>query len=332
VSLQEVPPRIHWECPECREAGVIDGWKWSDDELSAISDAGSIGSEVRAVISRTGYQLLLDELITDRECERMLYRARPHPDGVELSGLEDEFDVLTDAVAFEVNHASNRTKRLRWNEIYDHLDPPGQDWIESFVDVVADELSHFELVVGRAPVADLIRERISMVVSQLGISEQSARQYMTEDALRELARGAALELADEQPGADLFGQPRTISVAIPTIGRTLAALAEAAHVRVANQDTIGAHGFLEMISLLGQRLSEHSNTASDAVSLPQAALTRSARLLEATADMIDQGAVTSYDLMPDTKIQLASMFAEDAVTLRGLVDEQGTATGPSTIN
>jgi len=310
---------------------VIDGWKWSDDDLSAISDTGSIGSPIRAVISRTGYQLLLDELITDRECERMLYRARPHPDGVELSGPEDEFEVLTCAVALEVNHASTRTRRLRWTEIYDHLDHSGQSWIGSFVDVVTDELNHFELVVGRAPVADLIRERIAMVVSQLGMSEQSARQYMTEEALRELARGAAVELSDEQPGADLFGQPRTISVGIPTIGRIVAALAEVAHVRVDNQDIVGAYGALEMVSLFGQIVSERPDTASDPVSLPQAALTRSARLLEATAELIGQGALTAYELGSDAMAQLASTFAEDAGILRVLVGEQGTSTGPSTM-
>ena len=335
MGREEDPPRIHWECPECpecREAGVIDGWRGSDDDLSAISSTGSKGSPVRAVISRTGYQLLLDELIADRECERMLYRARPHPDGVELSGSDEEFEVLTRAVAVEVNRAPTRTKRLRWSEIYDRLDPSGQGWIEAFVDVVVEELDHFDLVIGRAPVADLIRERIAIVVSQMGISEQSARQYMTEDALRELARHAAVELADEQPGANLFGQPRNIRVGIPTVGRTLAALAEAAHVRVDIRDTVGVHGALEMVSLFGQIVNERSDTACAAVSLPQAALTRSARLLEATAEMICQEAVTSYDLVPDAMAQLASMFVEDAAILRVLVAEQGTFTGPSNLS
>ena len=59
MGREEDPPRIHWECPECREAGVIDGWRGSDDDLSAISSTGSKGSPVRAVISRTEYQLLL---------------------------------------------------------------------------------------------------------------------------------------------------------------------------------------------------------------------------------------------------------------------------------
>ena len=224
----------------------------------------------------------------------MLYRAQPHPDGVEVSGSEEEFVVLTDAVAFEANHASKRSKRLRWDEIYDQLEPQTEDWIGSLVDVFTDELGYFELEVGRTPVGELIREKIQRLSVKLGIFEQSARRYMTEEVLRDLARNAAVELADERPGADLFAQPRNISVGIGTIGRALAALSEAAHVRVANQDTVGAHGLLEMISLLGQILSERSATGSDdAVRLPQAALTRCARLLEATAEMMAQGAATS---------------------------------------
>ena len=163
-------------------------------------------------------------------------------------------------------------------------------------------------------------------------SSSDERQYMTEDALRELARHAAVELGDEQAGANLLGQPRNIRVGIPTIGRTLAALAEAAHVKVGIQDTVGVHGALEMVSLFGQIVSERSDTASAAVSLPQAALTRSARLLEATAEMIGQEAVSSYDLVPDAMAQLASMFVEDAAILRVLVAERGTSTGPSNMS
>lgn len=213
---------------------MIDGWTGSDVDLSTVSDIGSIGSEVRKVISRAGYQLLLDELIIDQDCERILYRARPHPDGVELSGPEDDFDVLMDAVSSEANHAIKRLQRHRWNELYDQLDPQTEDSIEALVDVFADELSLFELVVGRAPVGELIRERIAAVAAQLGVSERTARRYTTDEVLRDLARDAAVELADERPGADLFAQPRNIGVGIGTIGRTLAALSEAAHVRVAN--------------------------------------------------------------------------------------------------
>jgi hypothetical protein len=144
---------------------------------------------------------------------------------------------------------------------------------------------------------------------------------------QELGPRVDQRFADEQPGADLFGQPRNISVGISTVGRTLAALAEAAHVRVDNQDTVGAHGVLEMVSLFGLIMSERSDTASDEVSLPQAALIRSARLLEATAEMIGKGAVTTFELASDAMSQLARMFVEDAAILRALVGEQGTSSG-----
>jgi hypothetical protein len=50
-------------------------------------------------------------------------------------------------------------------------------------------------------------------------------------------------------------------------------------------------------------------------------------LLEATAEMMAQGAATSYDLAPTALKQLASTFGEDSAILRMLVDEPGT--GPS---
>jgi len=85
-----------------------------------------------------------------------------------------------------------------------------------------------------------------------------------------------VQLADEQPGASLHGQPRIIPVTLQTIGRTTAALAEAAHVRVLNSDVVGAHGALEVISLLGLFLHELPTIPTGPIDLPQAALTRGA--------------------------------------------------------
>ena len=54
-----------------------------------------------------------------------------------------------------------------------------------------------------------------------------------------------------------------------------------------------------MISLLGQILSQRPATDSeDEVRLPQAAVTRCARLLEATAEMMAEGVATAYDSTP----------------------------------
>jgi hypothetical protein len=201
--------------------------------------------------------------------------------------------------------------------------------MERSTDVVLDELSSFHLVVARPQLAELVRQRLAAVATGLGISEQSARRYVDDESLRGLARQAALELAVEQPGADLHGQPRTIPVPLGTLGRTIAALAEAGHVRVVNADAVGANGALDLVSLLGQILHERPDPAIGPVLLPQAALARAARLMEATAEMLRQGAFVAANLPVDSAATLASALVRDASTLRALVSEHGTSPGPS---
>jgi hypothetical protein len=178
-------------------------------------------------------------------------------------------------------------------------------------------------------VAELVRQRLAAVATGLRISEQSARRYVDEESLRDLARQAALELAVEQPGADLHAQPRTIPVPLGTLGRTIAALAEAGHVRVTNADAVGASGALDLISLVGQVLHEQPEPAIGPVLLPQAALARAARLLEASAEMLRQGAAVTPDLPAGRAPSLAAALARDATALRALVSEHGTSPGPS---
>ena len=47
-------------------------------------------------------------------------------------------------------------------------------------------------------------------------------------------------------------------------------------------------------------------------------------MLEATAEMMAEGAAIAYELTPTALTQLASTFAEDSAILRRLADEQGT--------
>jgi hypothetical protein len=59
-------------------------------------------------------------------------------------------------------------------------------------------------------------------------------------------------------------------------------------------------------------------------------LTRSARLLEATAQMVREGFVVSPDIPVDDVPALAEAFARDAGMLRALVSE--SAAGPPPAN
>jgi hypothetical protein len=164
------------------------------------------------------------------------------------------------------------------------------------------------------------------------IGQQSARRYITDDVIRELARELALAIAEEQPGADVLEGPRTVPVVLSTIGRTIAALAEAAHVRAQNKDYVGVQGALQVISVLGQIVSERDTTRSAHVLLPQAALTRGARMLETTARMVEAGGQVPPDMSADTRAGIASAFARDAATLRILVADHGTMSGPTALS
>lgn len=329
VGLQDQPPRINWECPACGEAGSIEGWQGLPPDLSGVARPDEDDELTSVVLPEKTYQLLLDELYMDRQCERLLYSARLGPDGVELSGPEEDFEELVGVVAFEANHAPTKKLQRRWDDVCEHLEPRRRTWMERSTDVVLDELSSFHLVVARPQLAELVRQRLAAVATGLGISEQSARRYVDDESLRGLARQAALELAVEQPGADLHGQPRTIPVPLGTLGRTIAALAEAGHVRVVNADAVGANGALDLVSLLGQILHERPDPAIGPVLLPQAALARAARLMEATAEMLRQGAFVAANLPVDSAATLASALVRDASTLRALVSEHGTSPGPS---
>jgi len=198
---------------------------------------------------------------------------------------------------------------------------PRRSWIEDSTDVVVDELGRFDLVASRTHVSELIRGRVTAVATGLNIKEQSARRYLHEEALRDLAREVAVKLADEQPGANLHQLPRTIPMSPQGFGICIAALAEVGHFRELNADAVGVHGALQLISLFAQVLYEHPEASDESFLLPRAALTRTARLLDAAAQMIRDGAVVSADLGSDAGPALADAFTRDASTLRSLLGE-----------
>jgi hypothetical protein len=140
---------------------------------------------------------------------------------------------------------------------------PRRSWIEDSTDVVVDELGRFDLVASRTHVSELIRGRVTAVATGLNIKEQSARRYLHEEALRDLAREVAVKLADEQPGANLHQLPRTIPMSPQGFGICIAALAEVGHFRELNADAVGVHGALQLISLFAQVLYEHPEASDE---------------------------------------------------------------------
>ncbi len=205
-----------------------------------------------------------------------------------------------------------------------------RSWIDRGTDIYLDELEKFGLHVPRPAVSQSLRKQVGLVAKALRVTEQSARPYFTEEALRDLARKAAVDLADEQPGADLWNAPRNIPTPARTLGRSVAALAEASRVRLANDDSAGPDDALALISLLGNFLSKQPSSDGDVILLPQAVLTRSARFLEATAEIARASGVVTSDLPVISAAELADAFEHDANMLRRLVNEHGFRSGPVT--
>lgn len=92
---------------------------------------------------------------------------------------------------------------------------------------------------------------------------------------------------------------------------------------------VGAHGPLQILSLLSQILYDLPGPPMDAVLVPQAALVRGGRLLDATAELLRQGGAVSTELPDGSAGGLATAFARDAAVLRALWEQHGTPAGPA---
>ncbi|MFL6127708.1 MAG: hypothetical protein ACJ73E_01410 [Mycobacteriales bacterium] len=129
-------------------------------------------------------------------------------------------------------------------------------WLDSQVAILLEELSSLGLTLPAAQAEELVRNAVSDVSTRLGISEQSARKYVRPEDVREMAASMAVAIADERPGTSVVSEPRTLPVGYTALGRTIAALVEAAILRVLADDKEGAVQVMQLISALSLILRE----------------------------------------------------------------------------
>jgi hypothetical protein len=164
-----------------------------------------------------------------------------------------------------------------------------QTWIDRHVDIMVEELAGLGLTARREPMADLLRDRIRSIAAQLGVSEQTSRGYLTTDLVRQLAKGMAVQLADEHPGADLHELPRTVPLDRIGLGRLLRGLATSARILAAGDEHDRGDECLGLLFDVGIFVPDTPTEKPAAVLLPPAALTRAARLLNIAADELLAG-------------------------------------------
>jgi hypothetical protein len=216
----------------------------------------------------------------------------------------------------------------RHQTAYGLLMSPRRYWLDDRAAELMDELDQLGLILSRDQARRLVKERVQAVANGMRITEQSARRYVDGESVRDLARLLAMEFAEEQPGVDVLAAPRIIPMPPQMLGQVVAALAEAGQLRLAGNDADGASGLLQVISMLGQVLNDWDSSGRSML-LPQAALTRGARLLRNMSDLLREQPELAFELPDDDVERLADAMARDAATLRDLVATYGGASGPT---
>lgn len=201
-------------------------------------------------------------------------------------------------------------------------------WLDGRVDVLLAALGEYGMDVSRVSAAELIRQRVEWVAAHLRITPATARRYLTDDAVRDLARTMAVTVAEEAPGADALASPRTAAVPVPVLGRCIAGFSEAIVLRLAERDDLDhvrttTAQLAQALSALGQVIADQHATSDIAAGIagpvvlaPPALLNRAARYLEAAAAMVRDEGVLPDEFNPAHATQLADTFDPDAVAMR----------------
>jgi hypothetical protein len=137
--------------------------------------------------------------------------------------------------------------------------PGRRTWLDGRVEALLAALADYGMDASQVSAAELIQERVDWVATHMRISPAAARRYLTDDAVRDLARTMVVSVADEAPGADVLASPRTAAVPVAVLGRTVAALSEAIVLRLAERDDLNhvrttTSQLVQTLSALGQSL------------------------------------------------------------------------------
>ena len=112
---------------------------------------------------------------------------------------------------------------------------PRRTWLDSKIDVFLEDLAASGMHLDRQRAGELITGQVRAVAALLRVTGATARTYLGDEVIKDMARRMLFEVAGERPGADLMEAPRTVPLSLALVGITVAALAEAMQVRAANE-------------------------------------------------------------------------------------------------
>jgi hypothetical protein len=196
---------------------------------------------------------------------------------------------------------------------------PRRTWLDSRIDVFLDELAASGMRLGRQRAGELITAQVRAVATLMRVTEATARTYLGDETIKDMARRMLFEVAGERPGADLLGAPRTVPLPLALVGITVAALAEAMQVRAANEppEHLG-----DVITTCAQTLSGFGQITVGAapgqagdpagILFPPALLRRAARYISGAADLAASGGKLPDGVPETARSQLAATLRRDA--------------------
>ena len=112
---------------------------------------------------------------------------------------------------------------------------PRRAWLDDKIGVFLEELAASGMHLDRQRAGELITGQVRAVAALLRVTGATARGYLGDGIVKDMARRMLFEVAGERPGADLMEAPRTVPLPLALVGIAVAALAEAMQVRAANE-------------------------------------------------------------------------------------------------
>jgi len=196
---------------------------------------------------------------------------------------------------------------------------PRRTWLDSKIDVFLEELAASGMQLDRQRAGELITGQVRAVATLMRVTEATARTYLGDEIIKDMARRMLFEVAGERPGAGLMEAPRTVPLPLALVGITVAALAEAMQVRAANEppDHLG-----DVITTYAQTLSGFGQITAGAapeqagnpaeILFPPALLRRAARYISGAADLAANGGKLPDGIPETARNQLAATLRRDA--------------------
>jgi hypothetical protein len=206
---------------------------------------------------------------------------------------------------------------------------PRRTWLDSKIDVFLEELAASGMHLDRQRAGELITGQVRAIATLMNVTEATARSYLGDEIIKDMARRMLFEIACERPGADLMEAPRTVPLPLALVGITVAALAEAMQIRAANEPP---DHLADVITTYAQTLSGFGQITADAAAgqagdpaeilFPPALLRRAARYISGAADLTANAGKLPDGIPETARSQLAATLRRDADGLAAL-----TATG-----